>query len=394
MSNYLHFAIFALVFFSVTGGVHYYLWLRMVRDTGLVSPWREIATVVLVILFVSLPLVFILGRALPFDIFRIVSFAPYTWLGAMMLFFFAFLSIDLVKAVFFVAKKIAGSGTAAPDLGRRMALGQIIAGTTVLTVAGAATAGVVQAVRKAVVTRVSISLRGFPETLNGLKIVQISDLHIGITVGRRWLEEVVERVNALQPDLIAITGDLIDGLVERLRQEIEPLGDLKAKLGAYFVTGNHEYYSGVDRWIAEVEGLGIRVLRNEAISVGEGEEIFYLAGVDDYSAAGMAPGHGQNIPRAVKDVPKDKSVVLLAHQPKAVHEAAEHGIDLVLSGHTHGGQIFPFSLLVALQQTYNKGLHRHSDTTQIYVNQGTFMWGPPMRLGTECEITELILKRG
>lgn len=394
MSNYVHMAIFALVFLSVTGGVHYYLWLRMVRDTGLVSPWREIATAVLVILFVSIPLTFFLGRSIPFDISRIVSFAPYTWLGAMMLFFFAFLSIDLVKLLVFIAKKIAISGGAAPDHGRRMALGQIIAGATVLTVAGAATAGVAQAVRKAVVKRVNVSLSRFPEKLNGFRIAQISDLHIGITVGRQWLQEVVARVNALEPDLIAITGDLVDGETDRLRREVAPLRRLKARFGTYFVTGNHEYYSGVNRWIAEIEGMGIRVLRNEAIPVGEGDNTFFLAGVDDYSAAGMFPGHGQDISRAVRNVPEKKTVVLLAHQPKAVHEAAEHGIDLMLSGHTHGGQIFPFSLLVALQQTYNKGLHRHSDATQIYVNQGTFMWGPPMRLGTECEITELVLRRG
>lgn len=383
--------VMGIVFLLITGSIHYYLWVRMIRDAHLPSPWREIATVLLALLWLSLPIALIFSQSMTFDVSRIVSFAPYTWLGVMMLLFFAFLSVDVVKLAVFAVKKMGIPESAPLDASRRRLFGQLIAGTTVLTVAGMATAGVAQAARKAAVRRVPVKLRRLPKTLNGLKIVQISDLHIGITVGSRWLDDIVTRVNALEPDLVVITGDLIDGSADRLKQEIDPLERLTATYGTYFVTGNHEYYSGANRWIKEVEKRGVRVLRNESIPIGEGDEVMHLAGVDDYSAKGMLRGHGQDIRKAVRHIPEDTPIVLLAHQPKAVHEASDHGVDLVLSGHTHGGQIWPFNYLVGLQQPYNKGWHQYSDTTQIYVNQGTFMWGPPMRLGTECEITELTL---
>ena len=381
------------VFFGIILGIHYYLWMRLVRDPALVAPWNYVVTTLLVILAASIPVTMFYTRQLPFELSRVVTWAPFLWMGVMMLLFFAFLSIDVVKGGVHVVRKLFSPDSLSVDPSRRTALAQMTAGGIALLVSGAAGAGVVQAARKAAVKRVPIGLKHFPVALNGLKIVQISDLHIGITVGEKWLERLVDRINDLKPDLVAITGDLTDGDPDMLFAEIAPLANLKSTYGTFFVTGNHEYYSNVNKWIHHIKKLGVRVLRNESVSLGRDEHRFYLAGVDDYASAGMTPGHGQDITSAVADIPKDEAIVLLAHQPRAVIEAAKKNVDLVLSGHTHGGQIFPFSLLVGLQQPYNKGLYHHTAETDIYVNQGTFMWGPPMRLGTECEITELILSR-
>lgn len=380
------------VFISVTAGLHYYLYLRMIRDAALPSPWREIGMVLLILTAVSIPLTFFLSRVIRFDVFRIVSLGPYVWIGTMMFLIFAFAAIDVLRVVLFISHKLGAPNVMPQDPSRRLALGRMLIGGTAVVASALTAVSLVQAARKPLVKRIEVLLPRLSAKQSGLKIVQISDVHVGATADGTQLAEVVRRVNALTPDIVAITGDLVDGDTAFLKQEIEAIRDLKGRFGVYFITGNHEYYSGAGQWIAEIKRLGVRVLRNEAVQIGDGDECFYLAGVDDYASKGMLPGHGQDIPKAVRDIPKDKAVVLLAHQPKAVQEAADLGVDLVLSGHTHGGQIWPFTYLVGLQQPYNKGLHRHSKTTQIYVNQGTLTWGPPMRLGTEGEITEIILK--
>jgi predicted MPP superfamily phosphohydrolase len=226
---------------------------------------------------------------------------------------------------------------------------------------------------------------------DGYTIAQLTDIHIGPTLGHDFLDAVVRETNALNADLIAITGDLVDGSVEQLRDKIAPLADLKARDGVYFVTGNHEYYSGAEEWCAHLETLGVRVLRNERVDV---RGLFELAGVDDFAAEGMAPGHRQDIPAATAGRDPSKPIVLLAHQPKAVTEASAHGVDLMLSGHVHGGQIVPFNWLVKLEQPYVEGLYRHGDSTWIYVSPGTGYWGPPMRVGTTSEITRITLRAG
>jgi predicted MPP superfamily phosphohydrolase len=247
------------------------------------------------------------------------------------------------------------------------------------------------ALARLAVRRLEIELPRLPEALAGTKIVQITDIHVGPTIGRSFIEELVRRCNALEPDVVAITGDLVDGSVDQLGEAVAPLAELKARHGVFFVTGNHEYYSGAEEWVAELRRLGVRVLRNERVSIGHGEHSFDLAGIDDHHAHGMAPGHGPDLPRALAGRDPGRELVLLAHQPAAVREAARHGVGLQLSGHTHGGQIWPFSYLVRLQQPYLAGLAREGDT-QIYVSCGTGYWGPPMRLNAPAEITEIILQ--
>ncbi|HSO00071.1 MAG TPA: metallophosphoesterase, partial [Candidatus Nanopelagicales bacterium] len=224
-------------------------------------------------------------------------------------------------------------------------------------------------------------------------IVQLTDVHIGPTIGREWLEGIVARVNELEPDLVAITGDLVDGRVADLREHTAPLAKLRAKHGVYFVTGNHEYYSGADEWIEELSRLGVRVLRNERVTIGEGADSFDLAGVDDWKAGGFGGGHGPDLKRALAGRDPGREVVLLAHQPKQVVQAAEMGVGLQLSGHTHGGQIFPWGYFVRLDQPHVQGLGQHGET-QIYVSRGTGYWGPPMRVGAPPEITLVELEAG
>jgi predicted MPP superfamily phosphohydrolase len=202
---------------------------------------------------------------------------------------------------------------------------------------------------------------------------------------------VVKRVNDLRPDVIAITGDLVDGNVDELREHVAPLGDLKAELGVFFVTGNHEYYSGPDAWIRELARLNVRVLRNERVELERDGVTIDLAGVDDYSSRGLAQGHGPDLPRALEGRDGSRALVLLAHQPRAFVEAAKLGVGLQLSGHTHGGQIWPWNWFVRLQQPYVAGLHREGDA-QIYVSRGTGYWGPPMRVAAPAEITQLVLE--
>jgi hypothetical protein len=226
-------------------------------------------------------------------------------------------------------------------------------------------------------------------TASGTRIVQLTDVHVGPTIGKGFIEDVVKRANALEPDVIVITGDLVDGSVEELAEHVAPLGTLRARHGVYFVTGNHEYYSGADAWIAHLERLGIRVLRNEHVAIG-GEGGFDLAGIDDLSAHGQ--GHGADLAKALLGRDAARACVLLAHQPRAIALANELGVDLQLSGHTHGGQMFPWNFAVRLQQPFVAGLHRLG-RAQIYVSNGTGYWGPPMRLGAPAEITEIELVR-
>lgn len=223
-------------------------------------------------------------------------------------------------------------------------------------------------------------------------IVQLSDIHMGGLIGERFIQDVVNRVNRLSPDLVVITGDLVDVKPSQVSRALEALKGLKSVYGTYFVTGNHEYFHGIGEIIAHVKGLGIRVLENENLYIGKEGEGFHLAGVHDvfgYRAKHYLP----DIYRALQGTDQHSPTVLLAHQPRFIEEA-DGKVDLMLSGHTHGGQLFPFKALVKLQQPYINGLHRHSERTQVYVNKGTGFWGPPMRLGASSEITHIKLTEG
>ena len=221
------------------------------------------------------------------------------------------------------------------------------------------------------------------------KIAQLSDLHIGGVIDRDFIKEIVDKTNSLYPDLIVITGDLIDIGVSEARDTLRELTKLSSLYGTYYIVGNHEYFHDISKIIAAVKDLGIKVLENENVYIGEKGNGFNLAGVYDMFGY-RAKTHVPDIDKALKNK-KDSPTLLLAHQPKFIEEVP-NGVDLMLSGHTHGGQIYPFKFLVSLQQPYISGLHRHNEHLQIYVNRGTGFWGPPMRLGSDSEITFITIK--
>jgi uncharacterized protein len=383
----LSFVLFLVVVSGIVGLVHYYLWQRLVRAPELSPALQRTGGALLLAFALMTPLALWFARTLTRPASTIVAGVAFTWFGLAVLLLFILLASEVVR----VAVQVAYAATSQPfDEGRRTFLARAIAGVAFTLALALGGFGVASALGAVDLRRVRVPLRRLPKSLSGLRIAQLTDLHIGPTLGNTWLRDVVARTNASEPDVIVITGDLVDGSVEQLRAEVAPLADLRAKHGVYFVTGNHEYYSGVDAWIAELTRLGIRVLRNERVTIGEGDESFDLAGVDDLSARRLGGGHGPNLARALEGRDPERELVLLAHQPKQVIEAARFGVGLQLSGHTHGGQIFPWNFFVRLDQPFIAGLSNHGETL-IYVSRGTGFWGPPMRVGAPAEISILEL---
>ena len=251
--------------------------------------------------------------------------------------------------------------------------------------------GFINARRRAAVRNVDIPIAGLPAALNGFSIVQISDVHVGATIKNGYVSRIVDAVNALDADMIAVTGDLVDGSVQRLSSHTAPLGRLSARHGTFFVTGNHEYYSGANAWIAKMRRLGLSVLLNEHVVLEHGGEAIVVAGVTDYSAHHFDPAQRSDPAAAIAGAPVRAGIrLLLAHQPRSAYDASRAGFDLQLSGHTHGGQFFPWNLLVKLIEPFAAGLHR-LDKLWVYVSRGTGYWGPPKRFGAPSEITRLRL---
>jgi predicted MPP superfamily phosphohydrolase len=251
--------------------------------------------------------------------------------------------------------------------------------------------GLFEARRTARIREVDVPIAGLPAALQGFTIVQISDVHVGPTVKRPYVQAIVDAANRLNADAVAVTGDLVDGRVDDLRAEVQPLADVRARHGVFFVAGNHEYYSGVDEWIAHLRLLGLRVLMNEHVVINHDGERLVLAGVSDWSAHHFIAAHRSDPRAALAGAPPDAALrVLLAHQPRSAPAAADAGFDLQLSGHTHGGQFWPWNLFVPLQQPFTAGLHR-LHRLWVYTSRGTGYWGPPLRLGAPSEITRLRL---
>jgi uncharacterized protein len=247
--------------------------------------------------------------------------------------------------------------------------------------------GFVGARRRARIVSVEVPLANLPPALQNFAIVQISDIHVGSQIKRNHVEAIVDAVNSLNADVVAVTGDLVDGSVQDLAPHVAPLGRLRARHGAFLVTGNHEYYSGERAWTAEFRRLGLRVLLNEHVVVRHQGTPLVIAGVTDYSAHHFNPAQRSDPAAAVSGAPADAAArILLAHQPRSATAAANAGFDLQLSGHTHGGQFWPWNLFVRFQQPFTAGLHR-LDHLWVYISRGTGYWGPPNRFGAPSEIT-------
>jgi len=382
VARLLPFLAFVAVALLLLTGMHYYVWARLVRDPHLSAATARLLTSLLATMALVLPATLVLSRTRGAP--RPMVWIAFLWMGVVFL-LSAFLGLaDAGRALAWVARKLASPDTPA-DPERRVLLARALAVGVGGVVAGLSAVGVGSALAGLRIKDVLVRIRDLPPALAGLRVVQISDLHIGPLLRKEWVEGVVARVRALRPDLVAITGDLVDGTVDELREHVAPLARLaEAPRGVYFSTGNHEYYSGVDDWLRYLPTLGIRPLANERVEAAPGLDV---AGIHDPTGRGR---YAPDLPAALDGRDPTRPVVLLAHQPRQFREAARHGVSLTLSGHTHGGQIWPFSWLVALVQPYIAGLHRLGEA-QLYVSRGTGFWGPPMRVFAPAEITLLRL---
>lgn len=307
------------------------------------------------------------------------------WSGLLAMGVFSSLAIfALLRAFALVFASLLGWESAAIAQGSALAVIVAVAAVTLF--------GVLNARRTARVVERDIALGNLPPALEGFSIVQLSDIHVGPTIKHGYINAIVQRVNGLSPDLIVLTGDLVDGSVADLADDIAPLAQLSAPHGVYAVTGNHEYYSGADTWIAEFERLGMGVLLNRHVQLKHGGARLVLAGIADYSAELFRPSHRSDPVAALAGTPDDALRIMLAHQPRSAKAVAEAGCDLQLSGHTHGGQFWPWMHFVRWQQPWVAGLQRVGDL-QIYISRGTGYWGPPLRFGAPSEITRIRLVR-
>jgi uncharacterized protein len=366
---------FALLALSLLGGAHWYIAQRLVLDPGLDGVARAVALGALATLAVGAVLTPGLERWLAPPVVRVVAFPFLIWMGVFWLAFVALAASDLALALM---------GASAENVSVPRAA--LVSGG----VAAAAGLALRNGLRVPAVRRVEIALARWPRSLDGFRIVQISDIHIGPLLGRGFARALTERVNALDPDLVAVTGDLVDGPVDKLGEDVAPFAGLRGRHGVFFVTGNHDVYSGCEPWVERVRELGLRPLRNERVAIG-GEAGFDLAGVDDHRGD-WVHGSSEDLGQALAGRDAARAVVLLAHDPTSFRRASAAGVDLQLSGHTHGGQIWPFNYLVRLAVPWVAGLHRVGASV-LYVSRGSGFWGPPMRLFAPAEITELVLRR-
>lgn len=380
----LRIATFITVLTLLSALLHRYLWARLVRDPGLPPTLHTGLTALFVALWLLIPATMIASRLLPRAQATTFAYIGYGWMGLVFYLFVLTGLADLVRLGFWGAGVVAGGPVLTDD--RRAAFDRMAALATTGFAAALAGWGFYSAGRPLDVVKVKVPVKGLDPRLVGFRIVQISDIHVGPTIGKGFVEAIVAKVNGLDADLVALTGDLVDGSVDELGPLVAPLAGLKSRHGHFFTTGNHEYYSGALNWERFLPTLGFKVLRNEHVRISHGGALLQLAGTDDWSAFRFGHGHGEDIAKAVAGRDPQAPLVLMAHQPKSVLEAMKHSIDVQLSGHTHGGQIMPFNWLVRFDQPHVAGLQAFGDT-QLYVSRGTGYWGPPMRVGAPAEVT-------
>ncbi|WP_246080922.1 metallophosphoesterase [Modestobacter altitudinis] len=386
--------VFAAVVGLAMALLHGYLWWRLVRGTTRPGRTRRVLTAVTIVLAV-LPTVAVVFRGqLPMSVATPLAWVAYSWLGLAFYLFLATVLTEPVRVAVRLLRRSRQDTDGGDALSRRLLLARglgVAAGTAALVTAGT---GAVLANSAPVVRRVPIRIPRLDPALAGLRIVTFSDGHLSATYGGRRFERVVETVNAQRPDVVAIVGDLVDGEVDQLRADAAPLADLVSDQGVFFVTGNHEYFVDTAAWLRHLPTLGIDVLRNERVPIRRGSASFDLAGIDDRTAAASGvPGHGADLDAALDGRDDAAAVVLLAHQPVQVEQARVAGVDLQLSGHTHGGQLWPFDHVVRLDQPVVEGWSQQGGT-QLYVTAGAGYWGPPMRVGARPEVTVIELQPG
>ncbi|GAX55698.1 metallophosphoesterase [Streptomyces olivochromogenes] len=408
------FVLVGLLALAAVAGLYWYVWRRLVRDTtsgpGLA---RRAGTVV----FVAGPVLMIAAvtaerAGAPFRLQQVLAWPGFLWMALSIYLLLGVVAGEVVRPLLrrVVERRAAPSvalphpapvphpesvptGAAAPQEpspveppppvtapSRRLFVSRAAGGAAAAVALGTVGYGTYGVLRGPRVKRVTVPLAKLPRSAHGYRIAVVSDIHLGPTLGRDFCQRVVDTINATQPDLIAVVGDLVDGSVKDLGPAAAPLARLRARHGSYFVTGNHEYYSGAAQWVREVRELGLHPLENARTEMAG----FDLAGVND--VAGESEGHGPDFGRALGDRDTARAVVLLAHQPVQIHDAVKHGVDLQLSGHTHGGQLWPGNYIAELANPTVAGLERYGDT-QLYVSRGAGAWGPPTRVGAPSDIT-------
>jgi len=373
-------AVALAVLLSLLTAAHVYLWRRYIQAPSWPRPLRRALVVLLLVLGTSIPFGFAVARALPRSSGGVLAYVAFGWLGV--LFFLAVASgvAELVRGLRWLKARVRDEPE---DPERRLlferSLSLAVGASTGLGSSWALASGM----REAGLKELEVHLERLPKHLDGLNLVQISDVHIGPTLGVDFMKEVAETVRAARPEMLFVTGDLVDGSVAQLEAHVAPLGGLRPRHGAYFVTGNHEFYSGAEPWCRHLSSLGLRVLRNEWVRPLPGLQLVGIDDEDHQRGAGA---------RLAPQLDPDQETLLLAHRPQSIPEAEVLGAGLQISGHTHGGQIYPMTELVRLTTPYVAGLYRHDDRTQIYVSRGTGYWGPPMRLAAPAEITRIVLR--
>lgn len=437
--------VFILAVLAAFGALHWYAWRRLFRDTTRGPGWARRAGAVVV---AGGPLLAVAALAAerggaPFRLQQILAWPGFLWLALSLYLLLALLTGELVRPLLrrFVARGTnreavvrdaatvlretapsatrvtpaevetvpagpgagpggpgpeaetappaatadaagagAGAESAPADLSRRLFVSRTIAGGAAAVAAGTVGYGAYGVLRGPRVKRVTVPLAKLPRAAHGFRIAVVSDIHLGPVLGRGFAQKVVDTINSTQPDLIAVVGDLVDGSVKDLGPAAAPLAQLTARHGAFFVTGNHEYFSGAEQWVEHVRELGLNPLENDRTEL----PYFDLAGVND--VAGESEGSGPDFAKALGDRDRTRASVLLAHQPVVIHDAVRHGVDLQLSGHTHGGQLWPGNFVADLANPTLAGLERYGDT-QLYVSRGAGAWGPPVRVGAPSDIT-------
>ncbi|OLL17923.1 MULTISPECIES: metallophosphoesterase [unclassified Rhodococcus (in: high G+C Gram-positive bacteria)] len=367
--------------------VTFWLHRRLVRAPGLRGRSAIAANTALGVLLVVALIGAQSGTSLDPRWARLFGFLGWTWLGVVLYLVLGTLLIGIVCLAARAVRRFRRGDAHPPDPSRRRAL-QIATGTLTVAAVAAVGYGTVEAARPRVV-HTRIPLRRLPAGFDGMRVALVTDLHVGPSRGRQFTRRAVDLVNAQQPDLIVLGGDLTDGTIAFVGQDLAPLADLRAPLGVYGVSGNHEYYADdALSWLDFWETLGVRTLRNERVALERGGDVIDLAGIHDYSAP--APNEA-DLTAALQGRDPERFVLLAAHQPRQVFEARDHGVDLQLSGHTHGGQMWPLGYVVPLQQPTVTGLDRFGDTL-VYTSRGTGAWGPPVRIATPPEVAILELK--
>ncbi|MFG2025186.1 metallophosphoesterase [Streptomyces sp. NPDC048825] len=438
------FVLIILLVLALFGAVHWYMWRRLVRDT---TTGPGLARRVGAAVFIAGPLLFVAAMTAerggaPFWLQQVLAWPGFLWLALVLYLLLALLVGEVVRplvrrvverrsapeapavpeavgerepvavaapdAVVGAGAGQAGagamepvsegegaegdgtsddgseaaatSGSAASGPSRRLFVSRVVGGAAAAAALGTVGYGTYGVLRGPKVKRVTVPLAKLPRSAHGFRIAVVSDIHLSPVLGRGFAQTVVDTINSTQPDLIAVVGDLVDGSVKDLGPAAAPLARLKARHGSYFVTGNHEYISGVEQWVEHVRELGITPMENVRTELPD----FDLAGVND--VAGEDEGQGPDFEKALGDRDRARACVLLAHQPVQIHDAVDHGVDLQLSGHSHGGQLWPGNFVAALANPTVAGLERYGDT-QLYVSRGAGAWGPPTRVGAPSDIT-------